>query len=265
MSVSSLNGVCVRLADLTYPEVAALLASPLRKIALLPVGSTEAHGPHLPLSTDSLISDAVAERAGAELAARGFVAAQMPTIHYAVTEWAAAFAGSVSIPEDVAIGLVLGACKAARGAGFDRVVVFTAHLEPDHIASLRAVVRRFEAETGESLLFVDTTRRALASRLTDEFQSGSCHAGRYETSLVLAIRPDLVRGEAAATLPELHVPLAQYIREGRRGFLDCGMTQAYCGAPAQASAEEGRESLRTLATLIVEAVLRAEEARESPL
>lgn len=266
MNVSSpMEGIHVRLADLTYPEVEALLTDPRRKIALLPVGSTEAHGPHLPLATDSLISDAVAERAAAELAARGFVAALLPTIHYAVTEWAAAFAGSLSIPEEVAIGLVLGACRATRRAGFDRVVVFTAHLEPDHIASLREVVRRFEAELGEPLLFVDTTRRALASRLTAEFQSGSCHAGRYETSLVLAIRPDLVRADAAAALPELQVPLAQHIREGRRGFLDCGMSQAYCGDPARASAEEGRESLRTLATLIVEAVLRAEGPREAPL
>ncbi|MBZ5714729.1 creatininase family protein [Nannocystis pusilla] len=248
-------GIFVRFAELSYPEVERLLTGSERKVALLAVGSTEAHGPHLPLSTDSLIGEAVVERAAAELAARGHLAAALPPIHYAVTEWARDFAGSTSIDAEVAIGMVLGTCRAARATGFDRVVVFTAHLEPDHIASLREVARRYAEATGEALLFVDTTRRALAARLTPEFQSGSCHAGRYETSLVLAIRPDLVRMELAAALPEHVVPLAEHIRAGKRGFLECDMPRAYCGAPALATAEEGREILATLATLVVEAVV----------
>lgn len=251
------SGRAVHLAELTYPEVERLLADPRPAIALLAVGSTEAHGPHLPLATDSLIGEAVVARAAEELAAAGRRVAVLPPIHYAVTEWAAGFAGSTSIPAEVAIGLVLGTCRAARAMGFRRVVVFTAHLEPDHIASLREVARRFQAETGEPLAFVDTTRRALAARLTPEFQSGSCHAGRYETSLVLAIRPDLVRMDLAAALPEHTVPLAEHIRAGKRGFVECGMPQAYCGAPAAASADEGRAILATLATLVVEAALAA--------
>ena len=257
-------GRAVRLAELTYPEVERLLADARPKIAVLPVGSTEAHGPHLPLATDSLISEAVAWRAAEALAATGRVAAALPPIHYAVTEWAAMFAGSTSIAAEVAIGLVLGTCKAIRAMGFDRVAVFTAHLEPDHIASMREVARRFEADTGEPLVFIDTTRRALAARLTPEFQSGSCHAGRYETSLVLAVRPDLVRMDLAATLPEHVVPLAEHIRGGKRGFLECGMPQAYCGAPADATAAEGLDTLTTLATLVVEAVERALAPAASP-
>ncbi|WP_434422982.1 creatininase family protein [Nannocystis pusilla] len=248
-------GLYVRFAELSYPEVERLLALQQPKVALLPVGSTEAHGPHLPLSTDSLIGEAVVGLAAGELAGRGHLAAVLPPIHYAVTEWAKDFAGSTSIGAEVAIGLVLGTCRAMRAMGFDRVVVFTAHLEPDHIASLREVARRYEADTGDTLLFVDTTRRALAARLTPEFQSGSCHAGRYETSLVLAIRPDLVRMDLAAALPEHPVPLAEHIRAGKRGFLECDMPRAYCGAPAAATAEEGREILATLATLVVEAVV----------
>jgi creatinine amidohydrolase len=259
--MSERPGRAARLAELTYPEVEQLLADPRPKIALLPVGSTEAHGPHLPLATDSLIGEAAVALATDALAAAGHVAVALPPIHYAVTEWAAGFAGSTSIGADVAIGMVLGTCKAIRTMGFDRIVVFTAHLEPDHIQSLREVARRFEAETGEPLLFVDTTRRALAARLTPEFQSGSCHAGRYETSLVLAIRPDLVHMNLATALPELVVPLAQHIRAGRRGFHECGMSQAYCGDPAAATAEEGREILAILSRLIVEAVESALASR----
>lgn len=245
------------LAELTYPEVEALLADARPKVAILPIGSTEAHGPHLPLNTDSLIGDAVAARAAEQLTRHDLVAVHFPPIHYAVTDWAGSFAGSLSIPAETAISLVLHTCTAARAMGFDYVAIFTAHLEPDHIASLREVVRRFDNSTGAALIFPDTTRRALASRLTPEYQSGSCHAGQYETSLVLALRPDLVRRELMHDLPAHVVPLAQRIREGARNFGECGMDRAYCGDPAAATAEEGHASLATLATLVVEAVLAA--------
>ena len=245
------------LAHCTYPEVAARLAEPRTAVALIPVGSTEAHGPHLPLNTDSLIGEAVVARAAAELERRGLVALHFPPIHYAVTDWAGGFSGSVSIAAATAIDLVLATCKAARAMGFKKVVLFTAHLEPDHIASLREVARRFADELGEPLVFPDTTRRALAARLTPEYRSGSCHAGQYETSLVLALRPELVRQELARALPDHPVPLAERIRAGARDFRECGMDQAYCGAPAAASAAEGEASLAVLSELVVEAVMEA--------
>ena len=111
-----------------------------------------------------------------------------------------------------------------------------AHLEPGHIATLRAVARDFEAHAGQPLAFADKTRRANAQRLTAEFQSGSCHAGQYETSLVLAIRPELVRMDLAAALPEHVVPLHERIAAGAKDFVECGVPRAYCGNPAGASA-----------------------------
>ena len=246
-----------RLGDLPYPEVAALLARPGPKVAILPVGSTEAHGPHLPLATDSILSEGMAEAGAAELARRGVAALVLPPTHYAVTEWARGFAGSTSIAPEVAISMLLGTCTAVKAMGFDRVVIVSAHLEPGHIAALREVTRRYQAALGEPLVFPDKTRRHNAARLTPEFQSGSCHAGQYETSLVLALRPDLVRQGLAAALPRRDVPLAEHIRAGADGFLACGMDQAYCGAPAEASADEGRRTLAALADLIADATLAA--------
>ena len=252
-----MNAPDLALAHCTYPEVAARMADPRPKVAIIPVGSTEAHGPHLPLNTDSLIASGVAQRAAAALDARGLVALHFPPIHYAVTDWAGDFAGSVSLAMGTAIDLVLGTCRAAHAMGFDEVVIFTAHLEPGHIASLREVVRRYEGEAGKALVFPDTTRRALASRLTPEYQSGSCHAGQYETSLVLALQPALVRWEVARALPEHTVPLAERIKAGAQDFRACGMDQAYCGDPAGATAAEGEASLAVLTEIVVEAVLAA--------
>ena len=243
------------LGALTYTQVEAILALPRPKVAIIPTGSTEAHGPHLPLSTDTMISTEVARRAAEGLAAQGIEAVWFPPLHYGVTDWAATFAGTTTISADVIGGLVLQACSQAQQMGFDRVAITNAHLEPGHISTLRRVTIEFEALHGQPLVFSDKTRRRNAQRLTEEFQSGSCHAGQYETSLILAIRPDLVDTATAKGLPPHIVPLHERIAAGAQGFADCGLDRAYCGTPADATAEEGERSLATLAQMTVEAVV----------
>jgi creatinine amidohydrolase len=124
------------------------------------------------------------------------------------------------------------------------LVLVNSHFEPEQVETLRA--------TGLPLL--DLTRRRNAERLTDEFRSGSCHAGRYETSLVLAEQPQLVHADRMQALDERYVDMPAAIREGRTDFLAMGMDEAYCGAPGESSAEEGRETFETLADLLVELI-----------
>ena len=257
-----MTGTWADLAELPYPAVAELLARPERKIAILPVGSVEAHGPHLPLSTDTLIAVEVALRSCRELAAQGYIAVRFPAINYAVTDWAKSFAGTVSIASSTSEAIVLEAATAAKAMGFDRVVLTNAHLEPGHIATLRNAATRF----GDALVFPDKTRRKNAQRLGEEFQSGSCHAGQYETSLVLAIRPELVDMDRARALPAHVVPLHERIAAGARDFADCGLDQAYCGDPAHATAAEGEQTLTVLVAMVVEAALASfPDARQPAL
>jgi creatinine amidohydrolase len=243
------------LGALTYDDVARIVALPRPKVAIIPTGSTEAHGPHLPLSTDTMISTEVARRAAVRLAAEGIEAVWFPPLHYGVTDWAATFSGTTTISAEVISGLLLQACAQAKAMGFTRVAITNAHLEPGHISTLRAVAKLYEAQHGEPLVFADKTRRKNAARLTAEFQSGSCHAGQYETSLILAIRPDLVKTEVAAGLPPHIVPLHEKIAAGAQGFADCGLDRAYCGSPAEATAAEGERSLEILADMVVQDVL----------
>ncbi len=249
-----MSGSAHALFEMRYPQVAAALAQAERSVAIIPAGSVEAHGPHLPLGTDTLISTAVAQRAAAALAEHGYLAVHYPPLHYGVTDWAEGFEGTTSIGADVIGPLVLQACLSAHRLGFDYVVLTNAHLEPGHIQTLRAVAKDFEANTGTPLLFVDKTRRKQAQKLTAEFQSGSCHAGQYETSLILAIAPDLVDTKAAAALPVVTVALHEKIAAGAQNFAECGLDRAYCGDPAAASADEGRASLDVLSDMVLEAV-----------
>lgn len=256
-----MSGSAHALFEMRYPQVAAALDAADRSVAIIPAGSVEAHGPHLPLGTDTLISTAVARRAAEALAQRGYLAVHYPPLHYGVTDWAEGFAGTTSIGAEVIGPLVLQACLSAHRLGFDHVVLTNAHLEPGHIQTLRAVAKDFEANTDTPLLFVDKTRRAQAQKLTAEFQSGSCHAGQYETSLILAIQPELVDVSAAEALPDLELPLHEKIAAGAQNFAECGLEQAYCGAPSKATAEEGERSLAILAQMVVDAVESAAAAK----
>lgn len=248
------------LVELSYTQLAALLEGSERSVAIVPAGSVEAHGPHLPLGTDTLISTAVAQRSARALSQQGWLAIQYPPLHYGVTDWAEGFAGTTTITADVVGPLVLQTCLSAHQLGFDHVVLTNAHLEPGHIKTLRETAKAFEAKTGKALLFVDKTRRKQAQKLTEEFRSGSCHAGQYETSLVMAIAPALVDRDAAAKLPALTEPLHERIAAGAQNFAECGLDQAYCGAPAAATADEGEASLEVLSKMVVDAVLEASSA-----
>lgn len=246
------------LARMTYVEIGELLARPERKIALLPTGSTEAHGPHLPLATDSIIAEEMARCAAERLDGQGFVAVRLPALHYAVTDWAADFPGSVGISNAGARTIIIDLARRCGELGFDATVLINAHLEPDNIATLRGVIREYaESDAPGKLLFPDKTRRRNAERLTDEFRSGSCHAGQYETSLVLAVDPSLVRSDLAEALPKHNVPLHEHIARGAKSFIDCGLDQAYCGDPARATAEEGRRTYEALAAIVVDTVVEA--------
>ncbi len=228
------------------------------RVLVLPVGSTEAHGPHLPLDTDVIIAEAMAERAMTRLQESGIGAAMLPPLAYGVTDFAAPFRGTISISRETVIALVGDIARGLTDSGAEILVLANAHLEQAHRQALREAAAASDRPELR-VLFPDATRRPWAERLGAEFASGSCHAGRYETSLVLAARPDAVRQELARALPDLEVDLARAAREGAANFLALGMQDAYCGQPADASAEEGERWLDVLATMLVEAV---EVARE---
>ena len=224
-------------------------AGPL--VALLPVGAVEAHGPHLPVSTDSVIAEAAASAAVPALAAHGWRALVLPAVHYTAAPFAAGFPGTVSISPATLSALLRDIAESLEQQSISALVVVNSHLDPAHLASIREV-----AGEGRRMPVIhpDLTSRHLARRLSAEFRSGACHAGRYETSVVMAEAPALVRDNVRRGLPGLAVSLSDAIRRGARSFEDAGMSNAYCGDPADATAREGRETIRTLGRIVADAV-----------
>ncbi|HEU5470393.1 MAG TPA: creatininase family protein [Actinophytocola sp.] len=243
------NAVTIHFADLTSPQAGELLSGPRVPVLLLPVGAVEPHGPHGPLGTDGLISAGICERAARALAddpeLRVLI---LPGLPYGVTRFAAAFPGAVSVTAPTLRAILLDVCESLAGQGFRRLVVVNNHFEPEHVTAVRAAV----AEAGAG--YLDLLRRANAARLTEEFRSSSCHGGRYETSLVLADHPELVDPAVLSAQPEVRVDMVAAMAAGRTDFVAMGMDRAYCGAPAQATAAEGRSTFDTLTAMLVEVI-----------
>lgn len=245
----------VYFGNLTTRELDEIAAGDRVPVLLQPVGAVEPHGPHAPLGTDLLIAAGHCERVAVALAddpeVRVLVLPQLP---YGVTRYGSAFRGAVSVSEEALRAMLGDVFRSLARDGLHRVVLVNHHFEPEHVATLRQVVADVEAEGQSRVVLFDLTRRRNAERLTDEFRRGSCHAGRYETSLVLADRADLVDEQAMRALPALEVNMPAEIAAGKTGFLPMGMGNAYCGAPAEATRQEGEETFRTLAALLEETI-----------
>jgi creatinine amidohydrolase len=200
-----------------------------------------------------MISLSTCERAARRLADDPHVgtALILPVLPFGVTQYGAAFPGAISIEPTTLGGVVVDSCRSLMRYGLGRVVLVNNHFEPEHVGALRTAVAELN-DDGAAVALLDLLRRRNVERLTDEFRSGEAHAGRYETSIVLADHPALVDVEQMKQLPHVKVDMAKAISDGLHSFAAMGMDRGYCGAPAEATADEGEQTLATLSDLVVE-------------
>ncbi len=255
----------MKVADLRSPALGAAIAR--GAVALWPIGSTEAHGPHLPLGTDVIIAAETCRR----VAARGLVGPdgaplevlEYPPLAFTLTDFAAPFPGTITLPRDSVLAYVRDVALGLARSGVRAVCLVNAHLEPAHRFLLRDAVKAARAATAAATSdapepagvaapvgLADPADARWARSLGEEFASGSCHAGQYETSLVLAAAGALVDAERARALPTLPIDLVARIRGGARDFAEAGAVDAYCGAPAEASRDEGEARYARLVELV---------------
>ncbi len=240
------------LADMTWEEVQDLDLG--KAVAILPVGAVEAHGPHLPLSTDVIISEAMARSGAEKLEAQGYSVLILPSISYTAAPFAASFSGTCSLDADAAAAVLVSIARNLTRHGIRVLAVANSHLDPANISSIEAATASARKENLLKIVFPDISRKPWATRLTDEFKSGACHAGRYETSVVLAERPELVREEIRKGLAPNPSSLSDAIRAGLETFEEADGARAYFGYPADASIEEGRQTVDILGSILEEAI-----------
>jgi creatinine amidohydrolase len=245
------------LAKCTWPEAEALFGP--RTIAILPVGSTEPHGPHLPLDTDVTIAVATARRTEERLSSIGVPCVLLPALSYGLTNYTSGFAGRITLRSGTLWMVLEDIVTSLEQQGVTRIVFANAHLEPEHVQVLRGVVLDHAVRGNDKaqVIFPDNTRRRFADTLGAEFKSGDCHAGRYESSLVLAADPQSVREAERAKLPPLEIHLIEKMKAGLHSFQEMGAARAYCGDPAAASATEGRSLIESLSEMTLISIREA--------
>jgi creatinine amidohydrolase len=175
------------------------------------------------------------------------VAVIAPAIGYGVTECAAGFPGAITIPAAVLTAYVAAVCDGLLAQGFRHVCLVHNHLEPAHDAAVRAVVPGRE---GKVSVACPLTRK-WARTLSAEFKSGACHAGRYETAILMAAAPELVDEAMRQALPAVPISLSEKLAAGIRTFSAMGMEHAYAGDPAAATIEEGEQLIQRLGEMVV--------------
>jgi creatinine amidohydrolase len=186
------------LTTLTWPQLDALLRAGCRT-AVLPLGATEQHGPHLPFATDTWIADALAKR----FCARVPEAIRLPALPIGCSSEHAAFPGTLSVREATLAALLHDAIVSLVGHGFEAVFVFSAHGGNDAalctaLPDLRAAARPAQliAFTGLGRL-AELWHAASAAEGVAGAVAGH-HAGEFETSIVLGLHPDAVQRDALA-------------------------------------------------------------------
>jgi len=240
------------LAQLTWEEVRDLDRE--HAIAVLPVGAIEAHGPHLPLDTDVVIATAMARAGAQKLADRGRVVLMLPALAYTVASFGAAFHGTLSISTITVTALLVDVARSLTDQGFTLLALANVHLDPEHLTALNEAVKLARADRLLPIIFPDLTRKPWGTRLGDEFRSGACHAGQFESSIVIAERPESVREMIRASLAANPSSLSRAIKAGKRTFDTAGGPRAYFGDPAAATAEEGARLIDALGSILEEAV-----------
>jgi len=239
----------VLMSEMTWTEVDQAMKD--RPVALVPVGATQAHGPHLPVSTDSVIATEMARRGALKLKERGISALILPPVSFTVAEFGDAFPGTISLPAETAQVLVRDLCV-TLAKKFRAVALVNLHLELQHVETLKKAVEEAK-KAGTSVCFTDVTKKRWVETLGEAFLAGD-HAGAFETSLMMAAAPQMVREKTRISLPPID-GLNPALKKGAKTFTEAGGEDAYFGDPTAASAEEGETLFEALSEILTLSVM----------
>lgn len=247
-------------ADATLPEVRAFLEA--HPYALLPVGATEQHGPHLPLATDTLL----AERFVREIARRagGLV---LPSLPFGYSWTWRDVPGTLTLAFDTYLAVVHDLAASAQRSGVRALAIVSGH-EANRQPIKYAIRERIADALGLPViqLFYPGLQALLAEADSPAWKGGMLHAEEFETSLMLHHRPDLVRMEAAVRdYPEAPATFGLTVRTmgdlmGSGVFGDATVADAAKGARWLARTAEDAAALWT--AFLVEQGLRTPPPRE---
>ncbi|MBI0583350.1 MAG: creatininase family protein [Methanomassiliicoccus sp.] len=214
----------MRLDDLTSTEFREIMVK--RPVVFLPIGGTEAHSSHLPLSTDSLQPEYIADQVAARI--NGLVA---PPLRYAFHSSTRNMPGTIGLGFETTIRVVRDILESLVANGANKLVVISGHAGSSHMNALRQACSEIVTAHGVRLMLL--TDYDLARRYPED-QTGDGHGGKLETSRIMDIAPRLVRPQDK---------VGKYVSQGFMIVADPerSMPDGFVGDAPSASAELGEK------------------------
>ena len=242
-----------RLDDRTWVEAGQILTE--QSVCVLPCGAMEQHGPHLPLGTDAIIAEALAERlvkaAGPEARM-----VRLPVLPYGVSPEHLAFSGTVSLSREAFCETVQSIAASLVRHGVRRLLLLNAH--GGNSDALGSILREIREETGLRVVLLDIYRsRALRAVAGEQ----DWHAGRVETSLYMALR----HGEGNGAIPDIGFEAAAWsdIEIMKLPWRSNEVSSSgVIGDPSNASAELGEQLVQDLVAEMADALRSLESWEE---
>ena len=237
----------IDLDALTWPEVQAEIEAG-RGTVVVAFGATEQHGLHMPLGTDALIGDHLARRLADRLDA--FVA---PTVRVGCSEHHVGFAGTMSLAQETYHAVVADLVGSLLRGGFRRVVLLPTH--GGNFAPLAAAVGQLdEAARDHVVALTDLGVLFEIAQMGERdhgvpLAEGGLHAGEWETSMLLAIHPEMVRMDRAQAgyTGDLETAVGSMFAGGVASISENGTI----GDPARASVEHGQRYWAAIEELVL--------------
>jgi creatinine amidohydrolase len=163
----------------------------LNAIVILPVASLEQHGPHLPVEVDSMLGEEVAARTAAKVQAKGQPVLVLPVLWTGLSEHHMSFGGTMTLDNAAFAALIEGVVRSVLRHGFRRIVLLNAHGGNEN--ALRTITDDLTPKLGVPLVqFTYWYAAAVPIAKILETQGGLSHACEAETSMMMAVRPELV-------------------------------------------------------------------------
>jgi creatinine amidohydrolase len=234
------------LADETWPDLGAYFET--ESLALVPLGSTEQHGPHLPLATDHLIGEAFAREAADRT---GYLCT--PTINVGVSPHHRQFHGTMWVDAPVFRDYVESFTRNLAYHGIDRVVYVNAH--GGNVEHLREVGRRLRDD--EVLYAIEWMwNESIPDLVDDLFEQNGPHGGPKETAMIQHLRSELVHDDRLEDARDGGIPsveTADTEKYGSRTFYDAAdnTDNGVLGNQTDATAEKGAEMFDAAAEQLV--------------
>lgn len=245
----------VLLAEMTREQIRA--AAP-NAVAVLPTASIEQHGPHMTVMTDTLLCGTVAQQAAEKVAGKANILVA-PVLCYGNSHHHRPFPGVLSLSSHTYMAAVTDILEGLMLSGFRKLLVLNGHggnTDSNAVVGLDFVNRLDNPVTVATAAYWDIARPAIVEKGIMDGGLVPGHAGRFETSMVMAVRPELVDQEAFAKVEDASAQSGGIFGRLVGGTVQTHGTWAagtgHSDNPGLASAEEGRKLLEIVTEQVAE-------------